>query len=166
MATPFQEFLSPPVRTSPNAEVVQRLDQFANEAELALARVQEISSAGKRSPVASAHVEEMLRIFHALKVVARSLDARDLGRVSHAVEGLLTDTRQGHLPITDEMLNVLDGACDSVQRLVKRLRLAAKTGLAFAEDHDVASTLTAINLVRELTHRFGSAEHTESSRHL
>src|SRR5208282_3326732 len=96
-----------PPPAPPIAEDPELIHDFVNEAAEHLASIESEVLALERDPAAADPLNAAFRSFHTIKGLAGFLELTDIREVSHEVETLLDQARNGQLAVTPALIDVV-----------------------------------------------------------
>lgn len=95
------------------------LDTFLQEADDALAEIEATALSLTANPPEGEAVNRIFRAFHTIKGSGSMFGLDDLAAFTHHVETLLDQVREGIVPVSDELTNVILAAADQIKLLLQ-----------------------------------------------
>lgn len=149
MTTPTSALSAPPSSLKRDQATIDLLTDFVAETDVSLARMDEMLMSATRAPMSQAQLQELFRLFHAVKAVARFIDAADVSRVSVAAEAVLDLARTGRLTVQGDVLERLFDASTVLRDLIGEVWTATLEERTFTADGGVDRTIAALDEVVE-----------------
>src|SRR5580692_10315342 len=112
------------------AQDPELIGDFVNEASEHLATIESEVLALERDPLATDPLHAAFRSFHTIKGLAGFLELTDIREVSHEVETLLDQARNGQLIVTPAIIDVVLESADYLKRAISwvNARLGGSAG--------------------------------------
>src|SRR5688500_18862482 len=116
-------------------ELSQYAELFLSESREHVSAVNHLLLTLEADPRSREAVEGLFRAVHTIKGMSATMGYRAVADLSHEMENLLDNVRQGRLTADEALVNTLFGACDALERSIE---LAVEEG---DEDPGVAELI-------------------------
>lgn len=95
------------------------IDTFLQEADDLLAEIEASALSLTADPSGTEAVHQIFRAFHTIKGSGSMFGFEDVSAFTHHVESLLDQVREGMVPVSDELTNVILAAADQIKLLLQ-----------------------------------------------
>lgn len=108
-------------------------------------------------------LNEIFRVAHTMKGMAATMGFSDIAELTHKMEDVLSEFRDGELSVTQEVVTVLFDCLDTLEKMITNVEEGVE------EQVDINSIMEALNKVAESGNNEGSSEQQtaqDTSKHL
>ena len=108
-------------------------------------------------------LNEIFRVAHTMKGMAATMGFSDIAELTHKMEDVLSEFRDGELSVTQEVVTVLFDCLDTLEKMITNVEEGVE------EQVDINSIMEALNKVAEGGNNEGSSEQQtaqDASKHL
>src|ERR1035441_1157614 len=95
------------------------IDTYFQEADELLADIEATALSMTADPAGGEAVNQIFRAFHTIKGSGAMFGCDDVANFTHHVETLLDQVREGVVPVSDELSNVILAAADQIKLLLQ-----------------------------------------------